>query len=1116
MFYKRFFPVILMMFLPVFLMAQVTTSNITGTAKTASGQPLEGATVTATHLPSGTVYTTISRNGGVFNLPGLRVGGPYQVKIEYVGYATDTLNDITLVLGEPYNINATLSEGVTITQGVVVRSTARRAAVEKTGAATTITTRQLSSLPTISRSITDFTRLTPQSNGNNFAGRDARLNNLQVDGANLNNNFGLSSDPLPGGGAQPISLDAYDEISVNIAPYDVRQSGFTGAGINAVTKSGTNTFHGTAYSYYRDETFNGARVGDQKITAQPQKNQVFGGSLGGPIIKNKLFFFINGEYEKGSRPGVPYSPTGGSGSGNVSSTPVDSLKKLSDFLRSKYNYETGAYDNFPNFQTKNHKILAKIDWNISRVHKLTLKYSDFKGTNDQQLNGTSVPNGGGFRVTGQTNTLSRLPNNRFSTNSASFANSNYGFEDVVKTATLELNSNFQGRMSNQFLLTYTKIRDTRTIPGGQAFPTIDIFNGEGGNYLSAGTDPFTNNNDVINNIFSIIDNYTYYAGKHTITAGGSYEHQKVGNMFMPGSASYYAYNTLNDFITGAPPVYYAYTYSLVPGESAVYSANMKLGQLGIYVQDEFVPNNKWKITVGIRADMPIYGDQPLENPAITALSLPDADGNLTHYNTGKWPKTRVLLSPRVGFRWDAHGDKSLIVRGGTGLFTGRIPFVFLTNMPTNSGMYQASVKVTDPTELAQYTFNPDPSAYQNKFPTTPATTAPSSFVVIDRDFKFPQVFRTNLAVDKNLGKGFIVTLEALYTKDINAVKMRNTNLKAPDATLAGSLNTTSTGTDTRPYYSEPFGDRYYYTYGDPNKPSAYTAIALENTKKGYSYSLTAQIVKNFSNGLFGSIAYTFMQSKEVTANPGSQATSAWNSNPNVGTSNDVELGYSAYSIPHRVVASISYRKEYANHFASTLSLFYSGSSQTGNPGTALSNYSYIINGDLNGDGNSSTDLMYIYASGADVPFTDIKDKNNNVLFSVAQQQAAYDQFVNSSKYLKNHRGEYAQRNAALLPWYSRLDARFLQDFYINVGENKKRNTIQFSVDVLNLPNLLNRNWGILKQYTINNPLKFAGIVNGQPTYNMSQSGDNLATQAIQNTLSTSSTWGMQLGLRYIF
>lgn len=1101
MFYKRFFPAILMMFLPVLLMAQVTTSNITGTAKTASGQALEGATVTAVHVPSGTVYTTVSRNGGVFNLPGLRVGGPYQVRIEYVGYAADTLNDITLALGEPYSINAILNESVNVTQGVTVRTTARRAAVEKTGAATTITSRQLSSLPTISRSITDFTRLTPQSKGNSFGGRDARFNNLQVDGANLNNNFGLSSDPLPGGGAQPISLDAYDEISVNIAPYDVRQSGFTGAGINAVTKSGTNTFHGTAYSYYRDETFNGARVGDQKITAQAQKNQVFGGSLGGPIIRNKLFFFINGEYEKGSRPGVPYSPTGGSGSGNVSSTTVDSLKKLSDFLRNTYGYETGPYDNFPNFQTKNRKLLAKIDWNISSVHKLTLKYSDFKGNNDQQLNATSVPNGGGFRVTGQTNPLSRLPNSRFSTKSASFANSNYGFQDIVKTATLELNSNFHGRMSNQFLATYTKVRATRTIPGGQPFPTIDIFNGEGSNYMSAGTDPYTNNNDVINNIWSIIDNYTYYAGKHTITAGGSFEHQRVGNMFMAGSASYYIYNSLNDFITSAPPVYYANTYSLVPGEDAVYSANLKISQLGIYAQDEFVPSNKWKITFGIRADVPIYGQQPLENPAITALALPDKNGNPTRYNTGEWPKNQVLLSPRVGFRWDVHGDKSLLVRGGTGIFTGRIPFVFLTNMPTNSGMYQANVKVTDPVQLTQYLFNPDPAAYRDKFPSTPATTVPpSSFVVIDRNFKFPQVFRTNLAADKNLGKGFILTLEALYTKDINAVKMRNTNLKSPNANF--------TGEDSRPYLSGSTADRYLYTYGDPTRPSAYTAIALENTKKGYSYSLTAQLAKNFSNGLFGSLAYTYTQSKEVTANPGSQATSAWNSNPNIGTSNDVELGYSQYAVPHRVVASVSYRKEYANHFASTLSIFYSGSAQN--------NYSYVINGDLNGDGNNQTDLMYIYKNGASVPFVDLTDRSGNVIATVAEQQAAYDQFINSSNYLKNHKGEYAERNAALLPWYNRLDARFLQDFYIKVGENKKRNTLQFSVDVLNLPNLLNRNWGVLKQYTVNNPLKSGEVVDGHPTYTMSQIGEGLATQAYQNTLSTLSTWGMQLGLRYTF
>jgi len=1093
---QKYTPLLLLLFLPVFLFAQVTTGSITGTVKSDTGQPLEGASITATHGPSGTVYHTLSRAGGVFNIINVRIGGPYTITAEYVGYKASEVTNFSVALGETYDVNITMGTDVNVNQQVVVRSTARRAAPERTGAATIITSRQLSTLPTIARSITDFTRLTPQASGNGFAGRDPRYNNLQVDGANLNNNFGLSNDPLPGGGDQPISLDAYDQISVNIAPYDVRQSGFTGAGINAVTKSGTNTFHGTAYGFYRDQTFNGKRVGDANLgTLQFQKRQIFGGSLGGPIIKNKLFFFVNGEYERNTVPGVTYTPTGGSGLGNISSTPIDSLRKLSDYLRTTYGYETGAYDNFPSFKNSNHKLLAKIDWNISTVHKLTIKYSDFKGTQDVQLNGTSVPNGGGFSVTGRTGTLSRLPYNRFSQNSMSYANSNYGFDNIVRTGTIELNSNFAGKMSNQLLGTYTKIHSTRTTPGA-IFPTIDIFDGQGNNYMSAGYDPFTYNNDVINNIYSIIDNFTYYKGKHTLTAGASYEYQKVGNMFMPAGASYYAYNSLNDFITNRPPVYYAYTYSLIPNTPNVYSAQLKIGQLGIYAQDEITFNPRFKLTAGLRADVPIYTEKPLENPAITALAFPNKNGDSTHYNTGRWPKARVLLSPRVGFRWDIKGDKSVLLRGGVGVFTGRIPFVFLTNMPTNSGMYQASVRVTDTAQLKNYLFNPDPAAYSGTFPKTPASTAPSSFVMIDRNFRFPQVFRTNLAVDKNLGSGFTLTLEGIYTKDINAVRMRNANLKNPDGTLNGP--------DKRPFFTSPaFPDRYIYA----NSSSATTAIVLENTKKGYSYSLTAQLSKAFNNGLYGSVAYTYSVAKEVTANPGSQATSVWNSNPNVGTSNAEELGYSAYAIPHRIVANVSYRIEYANHFATTVSVFYQGSSQ--------GNYSYVINGDLNRDGNNATDLMYIPKTASELTFDTHRGTYNNVAYAYTpeQQQAAFEQFINSVTYLKKHRGEYVERNRVLMPWYNRIDARLLQDFYVVTGKNKTRHTLQFSVDMLNVPNLLSKNWGIQKRVITTNPLVLRGLTaDNIPRYNLQTINGALFTQAFQDDVSTNSTWSMQLGL----
>jgi outer membrane receptor protein involved in Fe transport len=1087
---KHYLSFFLVLFVAFTASAQVTTSSINGVVKDVSGKALEGATISATHTPSGTVYTTISKKLGVFNLPSVRIGGPYTILVNYVGYGALTVENINLQLGEPYFVNALMNVAETTLSGVVVSGRRSKLGADKTGAATNVGQRQITTLPTISRSITDFTRLTPQANGTSFAGRDGRYNNIQVDGANLNNNFGLSSAPLPGGGNQPISLDAYEEISINIAPFDVRQAGFTGAGINAVTKSGTNTFKGSAYRYNRNQNYNGRNVGDIKLPEQAlSESQTIGFTIGGPIIKNKLFFFASAERETGEFPGIPWKPKGGTGAGNESTTPVDSLKKFSDFLRSKYGYETGAYDNFQNFQSENYKILAKIDWNISKVHKLTLKYNEMLSENDAQLNATSVPNGGGFTVTGRAGSLSRLTQNRFGINSMSFQNSNYRFKDVVKSATLELNSNVSGRFSNQFLATYTKIQATRSTPSA-LFPMIDIFNGAGDNYMSAGLEPFSNNNDVINNIFSFINNSTWFRGNHTITAGASYEGQRVGNMFMPGSQSYYIFSSLNDFITDQAPAYYAYTYSLVPGQKAVYSAELKIGQLGLYAQDDWAITDNFKLTYGLRLDRPIYNSQPIANPKVTELSFPDASGNPTNYNTGAWPKSRFLASPRVGFRWDVEGNKDLIVRGGTGIFTGKIPFVWLTNVPTNSGMYQFGANVRTASALQNYRFNPDPDAYASTFPNTAGTSVPANIVMTDPNFKFPQIFRTNLAFDKRFGQGWLFSMEAIYTKDINAVRMRNANEKPTNGILTGS--------DARGRFVSS-NDRRLYS-------NITSAVVLENTNKGGGFSFTTQLSKSFANGFYGSFAYTYTTYNEVTSNPGSQASSAWNSNPNVGTQNALELYNSAYVIPHRIIGTLSYRKEYIKHLATTFSLFYEGASQ--------GLYTYTVSGDLNNDGNS-VDLMYIPKDANDIIFVAQAASSTANAYTAQQQSDAFFQFVENVPHLRKNKGSYAQRNGAALPWYDRVDVKILQDLFTNIG--KRRNTIQISLDILNFTNMLNKDWGVIKRTTVTNPLIFAGYnAAGAPTYRMSQINKQLVTQPFQTVQSTASTWGMQFGVRYIF
>jgi hypothetical protein len=1084
--------------------AQVTTSSFSGVIKDSKGETLPGATIRATHTPSGTNYSIVTNVDGRFTLPNVRIGGPYTVVISYIGFQPQTFTNITLKLGEPFILNATMSENGTTLKEVVVTGK-KEINVARVGESTNINSRMLQTLPTITRSITDFTRLSPLANGTSFGGRDNRFNNTQVDGANLNNSFGLSSDPLPGGGsAQPISIEAYDEISVNVSPIDVRQSGFTGAGIYAVTKSGTNTFHGSVYGLYKDQRFNGTNIGDVDISNTFAKSQTktYGFTLGGPIIKNKVFFFTNFESNKSTSPGIAYSPTGGSHSGQVSTTTTTDLQTVSDYLNNKFGYQTGPYDNFPAFAPKSTNFLAKIDWNINEKNKLTLKYSYLSATTDNSINGTSIPNGGGFNVTGKAGSVSSLPNSRYSPQSIAFENSNYGFINPVKTYTAELNSSITSKLSNQVLLAITKTDSKRTFPGNNAFPTIDIFNGAGGNFISAGNDPFTLNNDVINNTTTITDNLTYYAGKHTITAGATYEYQYVGNQFMPGAAGYYAYNSLSDFTSDKPPVYFAYTYSLVPGVSGPYSASLKIGTAGLYLQDEYSVTDNFKLTYGIRADKPIYLEDPEENPQMTALQLPDRNGNLTSYSTGKWPTNSWLLSPRAGFRWNVFSDNSLVVRGSAGIYSGRSPYVYLTNMPTNSGMYQFGGSITDPTVLANIHLSQNPAIYSNLLPLVAGTAISSGAVAIDPNFKFPQVFKANAAVEKGFGDGYLLTLEGLYTKDIYALRYRNGNLKSPTGfTSEGALSRERyVGIGTAVAGAT---DRLIY----PNVGNIYI---LENTSKGYSSALTAQISKSYSNGFYGSLAYTYTVAKDINANGGSTAASTYSGNPTVGTSNELELGNSTYFTPHRIVANAAYTINYLKHGATTVGLYYQGSYN----GVV----SYTVNGDLNGDGNSNADLMYIPANASETNFAQYTTTVNGITYTYtpAQQAAALEQFINNSPYLKNHRGQFAERNAAFLPWYNRIDANFLQDFYIETGKNHQRNTLEFSAVIQNLPNLLNKYWGIQQITTNTSPLTFTGYdANNHPIYNMRQINGKLYNTPFQDATSAT-TWSLLLGVKYKF
>ena len=1084
---KTFFLLMLFIVGTLSSYSQVTTSSIAGRV-TDGQEALIGATVKATHEPSGTVYGAITNTEGIYSLQGIRPGGPYKVEISFIGYKTMQFKDVSLNLGETYQINALLeADATTLGEVVVVGISAFER--NKTGAATNISSRNIQSLPTINRSINDFTRLVPQSNGLSFAGRDGRYNYITIDGAAFNNSFGLSGQTrnLPGGDAQPISLDAIEQISVSISPFDIRQSNFTGATINAVTKSGDNTFKVSAYTFLRPESFAGNKIEGEKYNWDKTSKNTYGISIGGPIIKNKLFFFANGEYEKTAYPSTPWKASD-NGTANldnyISRAKISDLSNLKDYLKNKYNYDAGSWD-WGKFASENYKILARIDWNISNAHKFTVRYNQVVSANDVLTNATSAPSG-----------LTRSNYSRISEKSIAFTNAGYGFENTVRSITGELNSTFGGQFSNKFLTTYTMIRDKRTSPSS-LFPFVDIWEG-GDPYTSFGYELYSYNNDVKNNTFTIVDNFSAYFGSHTLTAGLAYDQQYFGNAYMSFATGYYRYNSLAAFLTDQKPDGYAITYG-INGNTTPYS-ELSFGMGAFYLQDEWQLKPNLKITGGVRFEMPFYLNKLAGNDAINAIEFSGGTSHLTQGTTYKmdvssWPKTQLMISPRISANWDVLGDGRFKIRGGTGIFTGRLPFVWFTNQPTNDGTLQFLRVLSGTAVPNDMRFSPDVNAQITKYGTAifPSTTAaPSAPVEIAKNFKMPQVWRTSLATDIALPEDMTFTLEGLYTEDINAILQQNINEAAPDKKFEGS--------DNRPYYSAASKNRL--------NSGLSNAMVLDNISEGYQYSVTAQLTKRFSYGLSGMVAYTYSQAKDATNNPGDQASSAWASNVTVGSLNNVGLSWSNFTVPHRIIGSLSYELNWMKNFRSTFSLFYQGS--------ASGRLSYVYTNDMNTDGQGASDLMYIPKDQNDIVFKDL-----GAGMSPKEQWDAFSKFMEQDNYLKNHKGEYAERFGGLLPWRHTFDFKFVQDVFYHKQSGKK---VQITFDIMNLGNLLNSDWGVLKTQITgsyqNIPLlKYEGVEpsSGKPMFSLPvSSAAKYFTTSYKTYLGYGSTWSMLAGFRVTF
>ena len=836
------------------LTAQVTSSSMTGRVTDEQG-PVMGATVVATHVPSGTTYGSITNGEGRYNLPGMRVGGPYSVEVSYIGYGKNVTNNIIIRLGAAYVHDVVLNEENVSLDQVVISAKRSKFTAEKTGATTNISNEQMTALPTINRSISDMARYSPYANGMSIAGGDGRSTNFTIDGANFNNNFGLSSS-LPGGGS-PISLDAIEEVQVVIAPFDVRQTNFIGGGINAITKSGTNKFKGSAYTYFTNQDTRGNRIGDVDFGVRPEAStKTYGATFGGPIIKNKLFFFVNAESIV--RPGqvVNWRPSE-DGVANLdlslSRTSIADMERVKQHLITNYGYDPGSYTDYPADET-NKKLLVRVDWNINDANKLSVRYNYTKNQGWNPTNGNSTD--AGFR----NRTMDRI-----SQFSMAFSNSIYSTDNIVKSLSVDLNSRFSDKLSNQLLVTYSKIQDARG-SNSSPFPFIDIMNGvtPGGAqilepYMSAGYELFTWNNAVNNNTLTVTDNLTYYLDSHKITGGVSFEHQLANNSYMRNGTGYYRYASIDDFLNQAAPRDFALTYGY-NGEKNP-TAEVAFNQVGFYIQDEWDVNENFKLSYGIRSDYLKYEDNIIRNNAIYNL-----DFGGTKIDTGKWPESNVQFSPRVGFIWDVKGDQSMKLRGGTGIFSGRLPLVFFTNMPTNSGMVQGSYAATTRYNSDGTVSSVSPALAGLAGPmitdvdemiqrlNLPNTITPEDGVLprdvngIDPNFKMPQVWKSSLALDYQVPVSFplSVTVEGIYTKNLNGVMLKNYNIKQPDATWQRF-----SGPDNR--YIYPDEADITYTSRD--------AYVLSNTKKGWGAIGNITINAEPTEDLRLMAAYTYTESQ---------------------------------------------------------------------------------------------------------------------------------------------------------------------------------------------------------------------------------------------------------------
>ena len=1104
---KKLLTLFLAMIASIAMMAQVTTSSISGKIVDENG-PLPGATVIATHIPSGTYYGTTTNNEGRYTMQGMRVGGPYTVEVRYIGYTSSKAENITLKLGETYRADFALNSKAKELGEIIISGEAEKHIANSTS--TTVNSEEIAVLPTITRSIVDVIKVSPYANNMSFAGSDGRSTNFTVDGANFNNNFGLSSN-LPGGGT-PISVDAIEEVQVVVAPFDVRQSNFVGGGINAITKSGTNQFHGSAYTYYTNQTFRGNRLLGNDLGTRPEESTwTYGATVGGPIVKDKLFFFLNAERTNEPSEVIPYRPDAAS---------AEVLDQIYEKLVNDYHYNPGSYTNYPG-GNNNLKLLARIDWNINDNNKLMFRFNKTGNTQWYKPNDNSCDDKFRNRAT-----------KRSSASSFPFSYNMYSQRNDVMSFATELNSRFSTQVSNQFIFTYSDINDQRG-SNSDLFPHIDIMSGDedfqaNGNYLpftSFGYELFTYNNGVKNKVFNATDNVTYYTGNHKITAGVNWERQTASNSYMRNGTGYYRFASAEDFLNGARPLSFALTLGNNGEENP--RGEVTYNQFGAYAQDDWNITNNFKLNFGVRADGMFFDNsQLMTNNAILEYNM---GGNVV--NTGEWPTNRVQVSPRVGFTWDA--TDNLTIRGGSGVFQGRLPLVFFTNMPQNAGMIQSSFYSNSGTivfdSISGYSVHYSDEVAANL---DALTNANGTYVTnvnemadilglntnvtpedgqltgdingVDPNFRMPQIWKSMLGIDWNVPVSFPLTftLEGMFNKTIYGVRLVDWNLKYDMIANAGN-DVRFDGPDNRVNYRLLVDEEgnSNYTYG------SHTAYVLTNSKEGYGYTINAAISATPFKNFDIRAAYTHTESKEISGMPGSAANSAYSGLYSIDGPTFVNLQRSQYVIPDKITASVGYMfPSLFDGDGVRINLFYTAFSAGGN--------SYFYSNDMNGDG-LATDLMYI------------PNDVNDLLWVSEEDKAAFKTFMDNDPYLSTHKGQYAEAYAGRSPWAHLLDARVAKTFKKTIG--KTTHCFELSVNCDNILNMINSSWGLYKYSCYGDmgvnavtPLKVDHIEGNTPVFSMNKIKDGEEFVYPTNTYtrnddkSANQCWSLMFGLKYSF